>query len=127
MNTFKNKIALVTGASFGIGKAIAIDLATEGAELILTARSQEQLESLANLIEEKGGKAHIFLEDLAQPGSAERLHQQITAANLQVDLLVNNAGYGRWGQFRDFQRKPARCSTTKRSREATVNASSCRR
>jgi len=104
MNTFKNKIALVTGASIGIGKALAIDLATKGAELILTARSKEQLESLANAIEEKGGKAHVFLEDLAQPGSAARLHQQITAANLQVDLLINNAGYGRWGQFRDFQR-----------------------
>ena len=78
MNTYKNKIALVTGASIGIGKAIAIDLAAKGAELILTARSQEQLESLANAIEEKGGKAHVFVEDLAQQGSAERLHEQIT-------------------------------------------------
>ena len=57
MDTFKNKKALVTGASIGIGKAIAIDLATKGAELILTARSQEQLESLANAIEEKGGRS----------------------------------------------------------------------
>ena len=54
MNTFKNKKALVTGASIGIGKAIAIDLATKGAELILTARSQEQLESLAKCNRRKG-------------------------------------------------------------------------
>ena len=104
MDTYQNKIALVTGASTGIGRAMAIDLAAKGAELILTARSKEQLDALAQEIQGKGGMAHVFVEDLAQPGSGERLHQQILAAGLDVDLLINNAGYGRWGQFGEFQR-----------------------
>ena len=104
MDTYTNKIALVTGASTGIGRAMAIDLAAQGAELILTARSKEQLDALAQEIQGKAGKAHVFVEDLAQPGSGERLHQQILAAGLDVDLLINNAGYGRWGQFGEFQR-----------------------
>jgi len=104
MDTYNNKMVLVTGASSGIGKAMANDLAVEGAELILTARSQDQLEALANQIKEKGGQAHVFTGDLAQAGSAETLHQQIIDANLHVDVLVNNAGYGRWGQFGEFGR-----------------------
>mgnify|MGYP001415581244 FL=1 len=104
MDTYNNKMVLVTGASSGIGKAMANDLASEGAELILTARSQDQLEALANQIKEKGGQAHVFTGDLAQAGSAETLHQQIIDANLHVDVLVNNAGYGRWGQFGEFGR-----------------------
>ena len=104
MVTYKNKIALVTGASTGIGRAMAADLAAQGAELILTARSKDQLDALAHDIQGKAGKAHVFVEDLAQPGSGERLHQQILAAGLDVDLLINNAGYGRWGKFGEFQR-----------------------
>ena len=77
MDTYNNKMVLVTGASSGIGKAMANDLAAEGAELILTARSQDQLEALANQIKEQGGQAHVFIGDLAQAGSAETLHQQI--------------------------------------------------
>ena len=104
MDTFKNKTVLVTGASSGIGEAMAHDSAKQGAEVILTARSQAPLESLANKINANGGKAHVYICDLAQVGSAETLHQQITSANLHVDLLVNNAGYGRWGQFGEFNR-----------------------
>src|SRR6056300_1384900 len=88
MDTYQNKIALVTGASTGIGRAMAIDLAAKGAELILTARSKEQLDGLAQEIQEKGGMAHVFVEDLSQPGSGERLHQQILAAGFDVDLLI---------------------------------------
>jgi len=104
LKNYQDKSALVTGASSGIGKVLAIDLASRGAELILTARSKEQLDALAHEIQGKGGKVHIFVEDLAQPRSGEKLHQQVLAAGLHVDLLVNNAGYGRWGQFGEFQR-----------------------
>ena len=83
---------------------MAADLAAQGAELILTARSKDQLDALAHEIQGKAGKAHVFVEDLAQQGSGERLHEQILAAGLDVDLLINNAGYGRWGKFGEFQR-----------------------
>ena len=104
MDTFKNKTVLVTGASTGIGEAMAHDLAARGAELVLTARSQDRLEALATQINNKGGKAHVLSADLALPGAAETLHQQITASNHQVDVLINNAGYGRWGKFEQFDR-----------------------
>ena len=61
MNTFENKVALVTGASYGIGFAIAKDLASRGAHLILTARSGEKLEALASSIRSEGGKANVCL------------------------------------------------------------------
>ena len=62
------------------------------AELILTARSKDQLDALAQQIHGKAGKADVFVEDLAQQGSGERLHEQTLAAGLDVDLLINNAG-----------------------------------
>ena len=71
MDTYQNKIVLVTGASTGIGRAMAIDLAAKGAELILTARSKEQLDALAQEIQGKGGMAHVFVEDLAQPTTGQ--------------------------------------------------------
>ena len=58
IDTYKNKIALVTGASTGIGKAMAIGLAAQGVELILTARSQEQLDALAKEIQGGGGASN---------------------------------------------------------------------
>ena len=60
MNTFENKVALVTGASYGIGFAIAKDLASRGAHLILTARSGEKLQALASSIRSQGGKANVL-------------------------------------------------------------------
>ena len=105
MDTYKNKMVLVTGASSGIGKAMAIDLAAAGAELILTARSQDLLEALANEIHKNGGQAHVFSVDLAQAGSAETLHTQITEANLHVDILVNNAGINKVSDFLDISEK----------------------
>ena len=69
MNTFENKVALVTGASYGIGLAIAKELASRGAHLILAARSGEKLEALASSIRSEGGKAYTFNSDLSISGS----------------------------------------------------------
>lgn len=102
MKTYNNKTVLITGASSGIGKAMAHDLCSRGANLILVARGTEKLNELAALIREKGREAHVFTSDLSAVGSAEKLHSEISKANLQVDLLINNAGYGRWGEFTDF-------------------------
>lgn len=102
MDSFQDKTALVTGASSGIGLALAQELAKRGAHLVLTARSRDKLDALAQEIRASGREAAVFTADLSEPGSAKKLYDEITAAGLQIDLLVNNAGYGRWGDFLSF-------------------------
>lgn len=102
MNSFENKTALVTGASSGIGLALAHELSERGAHVILTARSGDKLEAEAEKIRSKGRKAHAFPADLSLAGSAATLYAQIGRSHLHVDLLINNAGYGRWGDFCEF-------------------------
>ena len=104
MNSYKNKTVLVTGSSSGIGLALAHELSKRGAHLILTARSTDKLNEAAAAIRNTGNEAHVFTEDLSLPGAAEKLYQEISEAGLHVDLLINNAGYGRWGEFTDFER-----------------------
>ena len=105
MNSYKDKLALVTGASTGIGHAIAKELAKRGANLIIsaTARSEGKLQSLSAEIKELGSECYIFLEDLSKLNSGRSLYDQIKLEDLHVDLLVNNAGYGRWGTFHDVE------------------------
>ena len=99
MKTYAGKTALVTGASSGIGKALAESLAARGANLILVARSADRLEHLATALRGKGVEATVIAADLAQPGAAARLHAEVERHGLCVDLLVNNAGFGKWGRF----------------------------
>ena len=100
MKTIKNKTALVTGASSGIGKAFAETLAAKGANLILTARTEEALHSIANSLAEKYKIAvKVIPGDLAAPGAAEEIVNRIKSSGWQVDLLINNAGFGFWGKF----------------------------
>lgn len=100
MKRITGKTALITGASSGIGSAFAIELAKEGAALILTARSEAKLQEMAREITVKyPTTVHVFPVDLAQPGAAETLMQTIEQAGLSVDLLVNNAGVGKWTPF----------------------------
>lgn len=97
---FENSTALVTGASFGIGKAFARNLAKSGANLILVARSEDRLSRLADELREKHrSSVHVFPIDLALPGAPQRLFESIKASGLSVDLLVNNAGFGKWADF----------------------------
>ncbi|MFT6675370.1 MAG: short-subunit dehydrogenase [Sulfitobacter sp.] len=94
--------ALVTGASSGIGKEIARYHAAKGGDLILTARRAEALNALKAELEQKHGiTAHVFALDLGAAGGAEALYQQIKAAGLQVDVLINNAGFGGQGAHID--------------------------
>ena len=99
MNNFSGKNVRITGASTGIGLAMANDFAARGANLILTARSEDKLMQLAKDLSGKGIKTHVFIEDISLPNSAQKLFNQVNAAELEVDVLVNNAGYGRWGNF----------------------------
>jgi uncharacterized protein len=102
MKSYNGKTALVTGASSGIGKAIAENLGARGANLILVARSSDKLEQIADAIQEKNKvNVTVIVSDLAKPDAAEQLFAVVEQQRLTVDLLVNNAGFGRWGCFED--------------------------
>lgn len=92
--------ALVTGATSGIGKAFARDLAARGMDLVLIARGRERLELLAHELEAKHRiRAVVVAVDLARADAAQVVRVETAAAGLSVGLLVNNAGYGLFGDF----------------------------
>lgn len=98
--------ALVTGASSGIGEALAGELARRGATLIVVARSGERLHALAAEWRAQWGvTVHVLPQDLGLPGAAARVAAQVEALGLTVDVLVNNAGFGGFGPF-DAQAEP---------------------
>ncbi|MFI5181281.1 MAG: SDR family NAD(P)-dependent oxidoreductase [Thermoanaerobaculia bacterium] len=92
----KGRLAVVTGASRGIGAATARLLAREGARVVLVARSREVLEAVAAGIRAAGGEAHVVVADLGVPGAESLLEQEVVGVLGAPDLLVNNAGAGRW-------------------------------
>ncbi|MFN2291462.1 MAG: SDR family NAD(P)-dependent oxidoreductase [Anaerolineae bacterium] len=97
------RTALVTGASRGIGEAFARQLAALGKNLVLVSRSEDQLQSLAGeLSSQFGVQVHVITVDLAQPSAAVSLYRQVEALGVEVDLLVNNAGYSRAGEFTEL-------------------------
>lgn len=96
--------ALVTGASSGIGWALAEQLAQAGCHLIVTARSEERLQQLAQrCVAEHGIRVEVIAADLSQAGEVERLVQELGARGLQVDHLFNNAGLGQVGRLAESQ------------------------
>jgi uncharacterized protein len=105
------KTALVTGASAGIGKAFALELARRRFDLVITARRRERLDELAaQLRAEHGVRVEVIAADLARPDAAQLLFDEITTRGIKIDVLVNNAGYGlgvtylktSWQQQADF-------------------------
>jgi len=95
--------ALVTGASKGIGKALALELARRGYNLLLTARSVDLLKALAVQIHQKykvAVKCEAF--DLTDPAAPGQLAEWCRTNEYDVNILVNNAGFGLWGSFREL-------------------------
>jgi short-subunit dehydrogenase len=86
------RYALVTGASSGIGAAMARLLAREGFDVALAARRGERLDALARELRDSGAAADVFVADLAAPLAAEALADRIESAGRAVDALINNAG-----------------------------------
>lgn len=91
----KDKVAVVTGASRGIGRAIALKLAASGARVVLSARSQSALDDLAAAIAAAGGEALAVPTDIARTEDVENLFETALGRFEQVDILVNNAGITR--------------------------------
>jgi len=94
------RTALVTGASSGIGHELAKLFAADGYDVALVSRTREDLDAVADeLAADYGVETPVFPADLAEPGAASELYDRVTDAGLDVDALVNNAGYGSWGPF----------------------------
>ena len=92
MSRFDERIALVTGASRGIGAAIARRLASEGAHVLAAARSADALEKLVEEIRGAGGRADAVALDVSDAGSVEAGVKSAVAVHSRIDVLVNNAG-----------------------------------
>lgn len=96
--------ALITGASKGIGKALASNLASRGHDVLLVARSEDLLKEVAAEIQSKHKVKVFFLAlDLSQPDSAAKTKNWCTENNYAINILINNAGYGLWGYFQDLK------------------------
>jgi 3-oxoacyl-[acyl-carrier protein] reductase len=95
VSDFENKVALVTGAGRGIGRAVALALAQAGCRVILSARTEQQLAEAANAIRASGGDALIVPADLTKDEDIQRLTDSILKAWGGIDILVNNAGWGK--------------------------------
>ena len=96
MESLKNKIVLITGASSGIGKACSIAFAKEGANLILAARRIDKLENLsASLKKEYGSKVLTFELDVRDYKNVKNIFDNLTGEWKQIDILINNAGLAR--------------------------------
>ena len=98
-----NKTVLITGASSGIGKDLADVYSKNGFNLILVARRIDNLESIKSDLENKyKNKVGNIQLDLSQNNSADDLFAKVEAKNINVDILINNAGYGINGKFKDI-------------------------
>ncbi len=97
----KGKVAIVTGAGRGIGRAVALALGEAGARVALAARSEGEIRSVAEEIRAKNGQALALAADLARDEDIERLVQQTVKEWGPVDILVNNAGWGKTARVVD--------------------------
>ncbi len=105
MDELAGKVALITGASRGIGKGIALEFAAAGCDLMLTARDAKALDSVADEVRDRGRKAAVYAADLTAKDEPAGLVQALTREFGRLDILVNNAGAAKRGSFFDLTEK----------------------
>ncbi len=105
MDELAGKVALITGASRGIGKGIALELAAAGCDLMLTARDAKALDSVADEVRDRGRKAAVYAADLTANDEPAGLVEALTREFGRLDILVNNAGAAKRGSFFDLTEK----------------------
>jgi len=98
----KDSVAVVTGAGRGIGKAIAVSLAEEGAHVVLVSRSGKELETVRVGIEKRGWTAEVAAADITDDAAAARVFEDTARRHGRIDILVNNAGIGRFAPMRSL-------------------------
>jgi NAD(P)-dependent dehydrogenase (short-subunit alcohol dehydrogenase family) len=96
------RIALITGASRGLGRAMAVALAAEGARLALVARDIEKLNAVKAEIESTGGQANVFIADVTAEDAVAKLEQEVSRETGTVQILINNAGINIRKNLTDF-------------------------
>ena len=98
--TYQDKWALITGASAGIGAVFAKELANRGSNVVLSARRVEKLKTIAAEIEQTFGvKTKVIAADFAKPDAPQHVVDALTQEGIQIDILINNAGFGMPGYF----------------------------
>jgi short-subunit dehydrogenase len=100
---FKNKVVIITGASSGIGRELAYQLAAQGARLSLAARTIDRLESVRTECEARGGKAIAISTDVSEPAQCASLIHQTVEHYSRLDILINNAGKTMYANFEDVR------------------------
>ncbi|MEC4814703.1 MAG: SDR family oxidoreductase [Scytonema sp. PMC 1069.18] len=94
------KTALITGASAGIGAAFAREIASRGTNLVVVARSEDKLKQLKSELEEQYKiQVDVIVQDLTVPNAAQAVYDGVNTRGLTIDLLINNAGFGEYGDF----------------------------
>lgn len=105
--TAPTKTALITGASSGIGKALASEFAKDGYHLVLAARSVAKMQALADELQQRHKvTVTVIGADLETNDGAQKLHADIKARKITISALANNAGYGTFGEFKDSALAP---------------------
>jgi short-subunit dehydrogenase len=100
---FKDKVVVITGASSGIGRELAYQLAEQGAWLSLAARNGEQLATVAGECQTRGGKATAIVTDVSEQAECAELIRRTVENYQRIDVLVNNAGITMWANFEDVR------------------------
>lgn len=98
----KDKVALITGAGRGIGRSIALAFAEEGADVVLAARSRDQLEQVAEEVRDKNQQALAVACDVSSPEDVKKLKQDVQKTFKNLDILVNNAGISKRSKFLEY-------------------------